>query len=87
MNVLREYEVYKGPEVNKTQSKKLQLTFWYQKLDHFNFIMLKKYLVYHNIEFINNREEFIYNSCKRVKAKRQYNYNLQLRAIKPYKYI
>lgn len=87
VKLLREYEVYKGPEVTQTQSNKLHLTLSHQSLDYLNFITLKKHLTYHNIEFINNAEEFICDSCKRAKAKKQYNRNPQPRAIKPFQYI
>lgn len=49
--------------------------------------MLKKHLAHYNIEFINDAEGFICNSCKRAKAKKQYNRNPQARATKPYQYI
>lgn len=87
VNLLREYKVYKGPEMNQMQSNKLHLTLWHQRLSYLNFTTQKKHLTYHNIEFINNAERFIYNSCKKAKVKKQYNCNLQLRVTKPYWYI
>ncbi len=83
VNLLREHEVYKGPEVNQIQSNKLHLTLWHQRLGHLNFITLKKHLTYYNIEFINDAEGFIYDSCKRAKAKKQYNCSPQPRVTKP----
>ncbi len=73
VNLLREYEVYKGPEANQMQSNKLHLILWHQRLGHLNFIALKKYLTHHNIKFINDAEGFICDSCERAKAKKQYN--------------
>ncbi len=75
VNLLREHEVYKGLEMNQTQSNKRHFTLWHQKLGHLNFIALKKHLTHHNIEFINNTEEFICDNCERAKAKKQYNRN------------
>lgn len=48
---------------------------------------MKKLFTHHNIKFINDAERFIYDSCRRAKAKKQYNYSPQLRATKPYPYI
>ncbi len=73
VNLLREHEVYKGPEANPTQSNKLHLTLWHERLGHLNFIALKKHLTHHNIEFINDAEGLICDSCERAKAKKQYN--------------
>ncbi len=86
VNLFREHEVYKGPEVNQTQSERLHLTLWHQRLGHLNFTALKKHLAHHNIEFINDAEGFICDSCERAKAKKQYNRNPQPRATKPYQY-
>lgn len=70
ITLLKENKIYKGPKLNQTQSKKLHLTLWYQRLGHPKFTILKKYLAYHNIKFINDVERFICNSYKRAKTKK-----------------
>lgn len=67
----RSHKVYQTSEINHTQSDRLHLTVWYQRLGQLNFTTIKKHLAYHNIDFINDVEEFICDSCKRVKAKKQ----------------
>lgn len=87
INFFREHKVYKRVEVNQIQNKRLHLIFWYQRLDNINFTILKNHLTYYNIKFINDIEGLIYNSRKRAKTKKQYNCNLQPKAIKSYQYI
>lgn len=89
VNLLRNNQVYErnGPGINQTQIGKLPLTLWHQRLGHLNLASLRKHLTRHNIEFVNDAEGFVCDSCERAKATKQYNRTPQRRAEKPYQYI
>ena len=86
VNLLRNNEVYEGngPSINQTQIGKLPLTLWHQRLGQLNLASLKKHLTRHNIEFVNDAEGFVCDSCERAKATKQYNRTPQQRAKEPY---
>lgn len=76
------------PLVNRTSDVKLPFTVWHRRLGHLNFRVLKNYLQRLNIDFLDDSENRVCDSCHRAKATKVYNcHEPQKRAKSPFEFI
>lgn len=68
-------DLYKWPvhAYRTTTSPKLPLTTWHQRLGHLNFSSLKQHLRKLEIDYLDDSERHVCDSCQRAKATKIYN--------------
>lgn len=60
---------------------------WHKRLGHLNFRSLRSHLKRLHVDYINELDHQICDSCQRAKATKVYNRDPQERAKRPYKFI
>lgn len=79
---------YPNAFVHQISKSKLALTSWHKRLGHPNFPAIKKYLQRLNVNFVNDSEGHVCDSCQRSKATKIYNrHNPQRRAKAPFEFV
>lgn len=71
-----------------TTSPRLPLTVWHQRLCHLNFPSLKQHLRKLEIDYLDDSEKHVCDSCQRAKATKIYNrHEPQKRATTAYQFV
>lgn len=65
----------------------LFITIWHNRFDYTNFTSLKKYLNRLKVDYVDNSESYICNSCQYAKKTKIYNWDPQKRSTQPYHFI
>ncbi len=71
----------------RLDSAKQPLSTWHKRLRHLNLCSLRQYLKGINIDYVNNSDNLVCDSCQRAKATKVYNRSPQERAKRPYQFI
>ena len=85
-----EKDTYHCPEAyaHRTSEAKLPLTAWHKRLGHLNFRSLKNHLRRLDIDFIDDSENHVCDSCQRAKDTKIYNrHDPQKRAKAPFEFV
>ena len=63
------------------------ITIWHKRLGHTNFASLRRYLKRLGVDYVDDAEGHICDSCQRAKATKVYNRDSQKRSQQPYQFI
>lgn len=83
-------ETYQWPKMacqTRLDLAKQPLSTWHKRLGHLNLRSLRQYLKGLNIDYVNNSDNLVCDSCQRAKATKVYNCNPQEKAKRPYQFI
>lgn len=83
-------ETYQWPKMAchaRLETAKQPLSTWHKRLGHLNLRSLRQHLKGLGIDYINERDNLVCDSCQRAKATKVYNRSPQERARRPYQFI